>query len=95
MAEGGAQRSGRLAGLGVEETKREIRTTLFPGVFRDAELKGRVDAADREMWRAVFLDDPEAFDFATAFDFLDADGGQGSRQRRGSYLAKTLRGRHC
>jgi hypothetical protein len=82
------------AELGVEEAKREIRATLFPGAFREAELKGRVDGADREMWRTLFLDDPDAFDFATAFDFVNADGRQDSSQRRDSYLAKTLRGRY-
>jgi hypothetical protein len=78
-------------GMDPELAKREIRATLFPGVFRQAVLEGRVEEADRDLWREMYLQDPDAFDFAVAYDFRNADSAEGSTTARELYLEETLR----
>lgn len=73
-----------------EEVTRELRSSLFPEIFRVLEAKSRVSAADREMWREVYLEDPDEFDFATGHNWIDADAVAATLLRR-EHLARTLR----
>lgn len=55
-----------------EVVQREIRGTLFDGCFRTAVTRGLVDAVDREMWRELFIENPDAFDFLIAHEWRAA-----------------------
>lgn len=80
-----------MADVDAQAVRREVRATLFPGVFDRAVLMGRASEADRDVWRELYIADPEAFDFAMAHDWVDVGSPEGSTASRESYLTETLR----